>query len=155
MTDTTRRPRHSIPCTSPVANVPPEAAAAVVTRQVTPPSTTGYGPQASPPNEQGLEAIAAQRSAAFTGGQESVGAVVANRWGPPETSELKDIGVASFGEPPSAPETVHGPDDRTRIPNTADYPWRAIASLLITARDNSAWVGTAWFISPRTLATAW
>jgi glutamyl endopeptidase len=154
MTDTTPAPTALDALYTPVSNVPPEAAAAVITRQVTLPSTAGYGPQASAPNAQGLEAIAAQRPAAFTGGPESVGAAVADRWVPPESSELRDIGVASFGEPPPAPETVHGPDDRTRIPNTAEYPWRAIASLLITARDNSAWVGTAWFVSPRTLVTA-
>jgi V8-like Glu-specific endopeptidase len=62
--------------------------------------------------------------------------------------------VALLGEPPSAPDTVRGPDDRTRIPATAEYSWRPIASLLVTARDNSAWVGTTWFVSPRTLAAA-
>ena len=41
-----------------------------------------------------------------------------------------------------------------RINNTADYPWRVTASLLITARDNSQWIGTGWFIGPNTLATA-
>ena len=51
-------------------------------------------------------------------------------------------------------ETVHGPDDRVQITDTTSYPWRAIASLRITARDNSIWIGTAWFISPRTLITA-
>ena len=28
------------------------------------------------------------------------------------------------------------------------------ASLLITARDGSSWIGTGWFIGPRTLVTA-
>jgi hypothetical protein len=41
-----------------------------------------------------------------------------------------------------------------RINNTGEYPWRAIASLVITAKDNSMWIGTGWFISPRTLITA-
>ena len=124
-------------------------------RQVTPPPTAGYGPRASAPNAQGLEPFAAQWPAVFTGGLESAGAAVANRWVLPESSELKVIGMASFGEPPSAPDTVHGPDDRTRMPNTAEYPWRAIASLLVSARDNFAWVGAAWFFSARTLAAAW
>lgn len=70
------------------------------------------------------------------------------------TKMLPDIGEASFGPPPPQPETVHGPDDRVQVTNTTDYPWRAIASLLITARDNSTWVGTGWFVSPRTLLTA-
>jgi glutamyl endopeptidase len=70
------------------------------------------------------------------------------------TVELLDIAVASFGEPPALAETVHGPDDRVQIANTAAYPWRVHASLHIIARDNSAWIGTGWFIGPRTLVTA-
>jgi glutamyl endopeptidase len=69
----------------------------------------------------------------------------------PDTSNLRDIGEASFGV---FQETVHLPDDRVQITNTADYPWRAHASLLITAADNSQWIGTGWFIGPHTLMTA-
>jgi len=71
----------------------------------------------------------------------------------PDLSHLPDIGVASFGEPPRF-ESVLGTDERVRIENTQQYPWRANASLLITAADNSQWIGTGWFISPRTLVTA-
>jgi glutamyl endopeptidase len=72
----------------------------------------------------------------------------------PDTSALLDIGAASFGVGQPALETVHGVDNRVRITATSQYPYRAIASLLITARDGSQWIGTGWFISPRTLATA-
>jgi glutamyl endopeptidase len=72
----------------------------------------------------------------------------------PDTSALRDIGEASFGPPGPMLETVHGVDNRVQINNTGVYPWRAIASLLITAADNSQWIGTGWFISPRTLITA-
>ena len=75
-------------------------------------------------------------------------------WIAPDTSGLPDIGVASFGEPPAILEAVHGVDDRVRIDNADEYPWRANASLLITARDGSRSVGTAFFISSRTLVTA-
>jgi glutamyl endopeptidase len=75
-------------------------------------------------------------------------------WRLPDTSSLLDIGVASFGEPKTIAETVHGPDDRIQITQTTKYAWRANASLLITARDGSQWIGTGWFIGPRTLATA-
>jgi glutamyl endopeptidase len=74
-------------------------------------------------------------------------------WTPPEMP-LPDIAIASFGEPPPVAETVHGPDDRVQITNTAAYPWRVHASLAIVARDNSRWIGTGWFIGPRTLVTA-
>jgi V8-like Glu-specific endopeptidase len=71
----------------------------------------------------------------------------------PDLSNLRDVGVASFGEPPLF-EAVLGTDERRRITNTRQYPWRIAASLLITAADNSQWIGTGWFISPRTLVTA-
>jgi V8-like Glu-specific endopeptidase len=71
----------------------------------------------------------------------------------PDISGLADVGVASFGAPPQL-ETVLGTDERVLIKDTRQYPWRITASLLITAADNSQWIGTAWLISPRTLATA-
>ncbi len=71
----------------------------------------------------------------------------------PSLAGLRDVGEASFGPPPMA-EAILGADDRVRINGTSAYPWRAIASLLITARDNSQWIGTGWFVSPRTLITA-
>jgi glutamyl endopeptidase len=69
---------------------------------------------------------------------------------------LHDIGRASYGDPEIVLETVHGQDDRVPITNgdPAKYPWSINASLLITARDGSQWIGTGWFISPRTLVTA-
>jgi glutamyl endopeptidase len=72
----------------------------------------------------------------------------------PTSTQLRDIGEASFGPPPPEGETVHGPDDRAQITNTTIYPWRAHASLLIVAADNSTWIGTGWFIGPHTLMTA-
>jgi glutamyl endopeptidase len=71
----------------------------------------------------------------------------------PDISGLLDIGVASFGEEPIR-ETRFGTDERIRVEDTARFPWCAIASLLITAADNSNWIGTAWFVNPRTLITA-
>ncbi|ACU60942.1 trypsin-like serine peptidase [Chitinophaga pinensis] len=70
-----------------------------------------------------------------------------------EIPDLPDIGIASFGAPPNF-EAVIGTDERVQIQETEKYPWRVTASLLITAADNSQWIGTGWFISPRTLITA-
>jgi glutamyl endopeptidase len=72
----------------------------------------------------------------------------------PDTSGLVDIGAASFPSRALIPETVHGQDDRVQIQQTPQYPWRVHASLLITARDGSSWIGTGWFIGPHTLVTA-
>jgi V8-like Glu-specific endopeptidase len=65
-----------------------------------------------------------------------------------------DIGVASFGENEGSAVAVIVTDEREQITQTGQYLWRAIASLRITARDGSLWIGTGWFISPRTLITA-
>lgn len=51
-------------------------------------------------------------------------------------------------------EVVIGTDDRLRIDPASAYPWRAICSLLITARDRSRWIGTGWLVGERTLVTA-
>ena len=69
-------------------------------------------------------------------------------------TQLRPIGEATYGPADALPETVHGEDDRIQITHTATYPWRIHASLRITAADGSAWIGTGWFIGPRTLITA-
>jgi V8-like Glu-specific endopeptidase len=81
-------------------------------------------------------------------------AAEANLFQTPQITGLPDVGEASFGEARPVPENVHGVDNRVRVEDTTAYPWRVNCSLLITAADNSRWVGTAWFISPRTLITA-
>jgi glutamyl endopeptidase len=108
--------------------------------------------------ESPSEGRGAVGSHATDDGREDVGhsraqRALAEMWTPP-TDDLRDIGEASFGPPPPATKTVHGPDDRIQITDTSVYPWRAHASLLIQAADNSMWIGTGWFIGPHTLATA-
>ena len=71
----------------------------------------------------------------------------------PDTSNLRPIGEATYGRM-SDTESVLGPDTRIQIANTADYPWRVHCSLLITANDGSQWIGTGWFIGPKTVVTA-
>lgn len=51
-------------------------------------------------------------------------------------------------------EVVIGKDDRKRIANTTKYPWRAICSLRITAKDGTNWIGTGFLIGSRTVITA-
>lgn len=51
-------------------------------------------------------------------------------------------------------ESVIGRDDRIKIRNTRAYPFRAICSLLIEAKTGRKYIGTGWFISPRTVVTA-
>jgi glutamyl endopeptidase len=73
--------------------------------------------------------------------------------------ELLDALYASYPElipkmQAEAKEVIIGVDNRVRIFNTTIYPWRAICSLRITAKDNSTWIGTGWLVAPRTVITA-
>ena len=51
-------------------------------------------------------------------------------------------------------EVIIGADNRVRVFATTSYPWRAVCSLKITAKDNSKWIGTGWLVGPRTVITA-
>lgn len=126
---------------APMTNILPTESTVISTRVS--PGSTGFGDEV--PIEAGaiFESLPTTEAESF----EAVEFVV------PDLSSLEDIGVASFGAPPAS-EAVIGTDERVQITNTKQYPWRVIASLLITAADNSQWIGTGWFISPRTLVTA-
>jgi glutamyl endopeptidase len=126
----------------PVSNQVDDSSEQVDTEVVAEPET-GEG-ESLPAEGLEVEAVAAVAAESF-----QVGEVV------PDLTGLRPIGEASYGAPSDAgAETVHGPDNRIQITNTATYPWSVHASLLITARDGSRWIGTGWFIGPHTLATA-
>ena len=130
---------------TPVSNEPEEKAA--VGKAASRPPSEGKDPRATKTTAQGTEQVEG-----FTpqGLLEAVAAPLTA----PDTGKLRPIAEASFGPPPPLAETVHGPDNRVKINNTSAYPWRVHASLLITAADNSQWIGTGWFIGPHTLITA-
>lgn len=73
-------------------------------------------------------------------------------------ADLGDPAVGAMLQQPGTTETIAevviGTDDRVRITNTTLYPWRAICSLRITARDGSQWIGTGWLVGHRTVITA-
>lgn len=100
-----------------------------------------HGPQASEAQPSG-----------GAGGASDLGGAAGLDAGP-DTAVL-DIGAASFGQVQGGGVAIIGSDDREQVTQTDQYLWRGIASLRITARDNSQWIGTGWFISPRTLVTA-
>lgn len=135
---------------TPVSNLSEEALPKLVVRTaLTTPPAEGSDPQTVKASADGIETVKGFRLREMMT-QQSAAAL----YTVPDTDHLRDIGEASFGPAPALAETVHGPDDRVRITNTAAYPWRANASLLITARDGSQWIGTGWFIGPHTLMTA-
>jgi V8-like Glu-specific endopeptidase len=150
-TKTTRSTRKASKPTgghTPISNLPPEAEQPeVVQPSASEPPSEGTDPKTSTPGEEGFEAVKGVQLTEMSVEKR------AEIYTPP-TSQLPDIAEASFGAPPPLAETVHGPDDRVQITNTAVYPWRVHASLLITAADGSRWIGTGWFIGPHTLMTA-
>lgn len=110
-----------------------------------PPSEGAAAGEDAAPAASGLESIVPEVRAETA---------AAEAFTAPDTGHLRPIAEASYGELMAQAETVHGPDDRVQINNTSAYPWRVHASLLITAADNSQWIGTGWFIGSRTLITA-
>jgi glutamyl endopeptidase len=129
---------------TPVANHPLEKKDDVAGRPATQPPAEGEHPGSQKTDQHGAE-IVEGHSRSETARTEMFRA---------PSTKLPDIGEASFGVPADLEEIVHGPDDRVQITNTSVYPWRVHASLLITAADNSLWIGTGWFIGPHTLMTA-
>lgn len=51
-------------------------------------------------------------------------------------------------------ETVIGADERERIRDTHNVPWRMICALRMSAPNGGAAVGTGWFAGPKTIVTA-
>jgi glutamyl endopeptidase len=78
----------------------------------------------------------------------------------PLATMLEDVPGYGAAEPDAAAgafalERVFGGDDRTLVPSTTDAPWRWSAALRIKPRQGDKhFVGTGWFIGPRTLVTA-
>ena len=65
-------------------------------------------------------------------------------------------GLIGFGRLPRSAgglETIFGADDRTRITEANEPPWRAICALVISAPAGPS-VGTGWLAGPRTVITA-
>ena len=133
---------------TPVSSLSREAASAEVGAAASRPPAEGVNPKTAKARDNGPEPVPGFKLVAARE------ASVAELFTAPTNVKLRDIGEASFGPPPPLAETVHGPDNRVKITNTLAYPWRAHASLLITAADNSMWIGTGWFIGPHTLVTA-
>jgi len=61
--------------------------------------------------------------------------------------------VASFGTA-ALLEVVIDDDDRTVVPDPLELPWRHICALRIVSQSGKEYVGTGWFIGPKTLMTA-
>lgn len=51
-------------------------------------------------------------------------------------------------------ESVIGNDDRVRVPDPQNLPWRMVCALTIVAQNGGTVPGTGWLAGPRTIITA-
>lgn len=134
-----------LPLEAPVSNQAlGDAAEASFRRMVEPGNVGSAGGSAGPVADQGTESIP---------GYAPRTTLRPDEWRP-DTSRPVDVAWASFGPPPQMPEALVGDDDRVRVPDPSQYPWRTNCSLQILAPDGEVMLGTAWFIGPHTLVTA-
>lgn len=62
--------------------------------------------------------------------------------------------IESLAQQLEALEVVIGPDDRAQVQNTRVVPWKRICHLKIQAANGKIYLGTGFFIGPRTILTA-
>jgi glutamyl endopeptidase len=67
--------------------------------------------------------------------------------------KVRDAADVAFGRRVLL-ESVIGADDRVAIADTTKLPWRMICALRIRFANGRSYVGTGWFIGPRTVMTA-
>jgi glutamyl endopeptidase len=72
-----------------------------------------------------------------------------------EGEHLPDVAVASLGGQPIL-EAIIGNDDRVKVAREflSTNPWRQICALRIRSKSGQMYVGSGWYIAPKTLATA-
>ncbi|WP_135213198.1 trypsin-like serine peptidase [Vitreimonas flagellata] len=73
---------------------------------------------------------------------------------PPHESEEFETELRDADEDGFRQENVIASDNRVPIGDTTEIPWRSIALLNITYKSGKRAIGTAWFIGPKTMATA-
>ncbi|RSK41117.1 trypsin-like serine peptidase [Hymenobacter perfusus] len=74
--------------------------------------------------------------------------------GSDEATGLDETDVEALAQQIEALEVVIGVDDRARVNNTTVIPWKRICHLKIMAADGKSYLGTGFFIGPRTILTA-
>ncbi|WP_270936755.1 trypsin-like serine peptidase [Falsiroseomonas oryzae] len=71
-----------------------------------------------------------------------------------EFDGLTEASLVQLEQALTALEVVIGPDDRVQVKNTSQQPWRRICHLSIMTKTGASFLGTGFFIGPRTIATA-
>lgn len=71
-----------------------------------------------------------------------------------EAVEMDEATLEALEQQIEALEVVIGRDDRVRVNNTKVVPWKRICHLKIQAGNGKSYLGTGFFIGPRTIITA-
>ncbi|MCY7282241.1 MAG: trypsin-like serine protease, partial [Cyanobacteria bacterium CAN_BIN43] len=71
-----------------------------------------------------------------------------------EAAELDEAAFGALEQQLETLEVVIGRDDRVRITNTKANPWKRICHLKIKTATGKSYLGTGFFIGPRTIVTA-
>lgn len=71
-----------------------------------------------------------------------------------EAAELDETAFSALEQQLETLEVVIGQDDRVRITNTKATPWKRICHLKIQTATGKFYLGTGFFIGPRTIVTA-
>ncbi|MBO3636667.1 serine protease [Bacillus subtilis] len=68
-----------------------------------------------------------------------------------ERIESKDVSLPHII---SFQEDTCGADERSKVTDTVEFPYRAVCELIITTADGRKGTGTGWLVGPRTVITA-
>ncbi|WP_019949743.1 trypsin-like peptidase domain-containing protein [Hymenobacter aerophilus] len=71
-----------------------------------------------------------------------------------ESDATDETSVEALAQQIEALEVVIGADDRVQVQNTTAVPWKRICHLRIQAANGKLYLGTGFFIGPRTILTA-
>jgi len=71
-----------------------------------------------------------------------------------ESAETDESATAAFQQQIEALEVIIGKDDRVQVTNTTIIPWKRICHLKIQAANGKSYLGTGFFVGPRTILTA-
>ncbi|RSK44016.1 trypsin-like serine peptidase [Hymenobacter rigui] len=74
--------------------------------------------------------------------------------GQDEAAGMDETDVEALAQQIEALEVIIGTDDRVQVNNTSVVPWKRICHLKIQAADGKNYLGTGFFIGPRTILTA-
>jgi glutamyl endopeptidase len=103
-------------------------------------------PVAPTPLETRIEDVPGYRPRGLAESAESAAVVV-------DRAAVVDAAQAGFRKVDTV-EVVIGDDDRRPVPDPTQSPWRHNCALRIKTKTNRNYVGTGWFIGPRTVMTA-